>query len=90
MADLDNSGSLDKAEVERIMKQLFLRKPHLKNGPPGYNTPEKVAAKIFDKIDAQNTGSLTLQMLIDYMHNEPSSWKDLGLERIFESEMNHK
>jgi len=87
MADNNNSQSLDLPELIAAITTLFQRKPYLKDGPEDYNTPAKVATKIFEKVDSNHTGQITLDMLLDVMKKKPESWSSLGLELIFHSKM---
>jgi len=50
---------------------------------PDVNTPEKVVNKIFEYVDKDGDGKLTVDELLFFMQNDPKTFSYLGLNLIF-------
>lgn len=77
--DLDRDGYIERDEMLKIVKAIYSMVGNAVQLPDEENTPEKRVARIFDKMDANNDGRLTMEEFMVGSKEDPSIIQALSL-----------
>jgi len=77
--DLDRDGYIERDEMLKIVKAIYSMVGNAVQLPDDENTPEKRVARIFDKMDANNDGRLTMEEFMVGSKEDPSIIQALSL-----------
>ena len=77
--DLDRDGYITRVEMLQIVQAIYAMVGNAVELPDEENTPEKRVARIFDKMDQNNDGKLTIEEFMEGSKEDPSIIQALSL-----------
>ncbi|KNC86363.1 calcium-binding protein NCS-1 [Sphaeroforma arctica JP610] len=77
--DIDNDGAISRSEMYRVMLSIYQMIGELVHFPDNENTPEKRIDRIFELLDENQDGLLTLEEFMKGSEKDPNIVRALGL-----------
>lgn len=77
--DLDRDGYITRVEMLQIVQAIYAMVGNAVELPDEENTPEKRVARIFDRMDQNNDGKLTIEEFMEGSKEDPSIIQALSL-----------
>ncbi|XP_022542189.2 guanylyl cyclase-activating protein 2-like [Astyanax mexicanus] len=78
--DRDGNGRLDKHEVKQLIKIIYKLRRHDRQQDPEKLTPDQICDRIFELIDENNDGQLSLQEFVEGAQKDKWVMEQLRLD----------